>query len=670
MTPFTCGRTIRAGVAIPSVVRIVLAAILTGLVAGAFAIVFRLALATGLRALTGTGDVLIAFQSLSPAMRLAMPTTGAALAGLIGALAVRGKGHGMADVMEAVALGRGGMSLPMVLAKSVASYAALVTGGSLGREGSILQFGAAIGDAIGARAGLMARERRALLAAGTAAGFAAAYNTPIAAIVFVIEVITGVVDLEVLLPVILATTTSTALTRWAIGGVPLYGQRSFALETGGELLAHALVGILAGLAGPVFMRMLFATESRVRASGVPRAVATAAGGLVVGALALRWPEVTGNGFEAIQQTLDGKLVGGVLLALLAAKAVATVASVGTGSPGGVFTPSMFLGAALGGTVAWLVPQAFSAAGPSGGYALVGMAAMLAATTHAPLMAATLAFELSGDYAIVLPLLVATSVAAFLSRSIHPESVYTEELRRRGIPWHGSLAQRLAKAVRARDILERDPATVLADAPVGDALRLLDEGARAVYVIGAPMRVIGNDTARALWAARARGELVAATAAEAAKIVDAAAPDDDLLALSEKLWRQDQGQIPVVDRLTHALLGVVTRRGVLGAIDREVLDRDALLTRIVRHEGTDASAEFLELPAKWHAQTIAAPATLVGRAVDHAALRDELGVVVIGMRPRGRGAIVDVAGHTLDANDQLLVVGPISAIEALQGKLDR
>lgn len=642
-----------------------IAAILTGLVAGAFAIAFRTALALGLRALTGSEDVLAAFESLSPAARVAMPAVGGLFAGLIGMLAVRGAGHGMADVMEAVALGRGGMSLPLVVAKSVASYSALVTGGSLGREGSILQFGAAIGDTIGARFGLVARDRRALLAAGTAAGFAAAYNTPIAAIVFVIEVITGVVDLEVLLPAIVATTTSTALTRWAIGGVPLYGQRSFALQTTGELLAHSATGLLAGLAGPAFMVFLFTVESRVRASHVPRPIATAVGGLIVGAVAIAYPEVAGNGFEAIQRTLDGHLIGGVLVALLGAKAVATVASVATGSPGGVFTPSMFLGAALGGSVGWVVSHVFPAAGPSGGYALVGMAAMLAATTHAPLMAATLAFELSGDYAIVLPLLLATSIAAFLSRSMHPESVYTEELRRRGIPWHGSLAQRLAKAVRARDLLEHGPTTVAADAPLDEALALLDAGARAVYVLGPPMRVIGNDTARALWSARSRGETVPATAGAAGKIVESAAPDDDLLALSHKLWRQDHGQIPIVDPASHAFLGVVTRRDVLGAIDREVLDRDLLLTRIVRYEGTSPSADFVELPEGWRVETIAAPAALVGAAVDTAALRNDPGVIALGVRPRGRGPIVAIGETALEPNDQLLVVGPIAAITALE-----
>jgi CIC family chloride channel protein len=400
----------------------------------------------------------------------------------------------------------------------------------------------------------------------------------------------------------------------------------------------------------------------VRCSADSRPIAAAAGGLVVGILAMGFPEVAGNGFEAIQGTLDGNLAGPLLLALVLGKGIATIASVSTGSPGGVFTPSMFIGAALGGTIGTIAPSIFPAAGPSGGYALVGMAAMVAATTHAPLMAATLGFELSGDYAIVLPLLLATSIAAFVSRSLRQDSVYTEELRRRGIPWHGSLRQRLASAVRARDILERSVAVVPADAPLDDALRRFDDGARAVYLAGTPARVIGTETARSIWAARARGQAVPSTGGEAGVPVDVATLDDTLLALSEKLWKQEQGQLPVVDA-EGEIVGVVTRREVLGAIDREVLDRSALLTRVVRYEGPRASADYLELPVGWLVETVGVPPALVDRVIDFGALREDPGVVVLGVRPRGRGALFDVAGRRLRPGDHLVVVGPSAAIEA-------
>jgi CIC family chloride channel protein len=239
-----------------SLIRVVGAAAVTGVLAAGFAIAFRVAVARGLDALLGTDDILAGFGALPVLARLILPVIGGFIAGLIGIVAVQGSGHALADVMEAVTLGRGAISLRLTFAKSLASYAALVSGASLGREGSILQTGAALGEHVGRRMRLPARERRALLAAGTAAGFAAAYNTPIAAVVFVIEVITGVIELETLLPVIVATTAATAATRAVIGGVPLYGKRSFALASPAELAAHASVGVLAGLLGPVFLALL------------------------------------------------------------------------------------------------------------------------------------------------------------------------------------------------------------------------------------------------------------------------------------------------------------------------------------------------------------------------------------------------------------------------------
>jgi CIC family chloride channel protein len=224
---------------------------------------------------------------------------------------------------------------------------------------------------------------------------------------------------------------STALTRAAVGGGPIYGLRTFSLASGGELVAFAAVGILAGLVGPAFLVLLDAGARAFRASRLPRPAQGALGGLVVGLLAAKLPEVTGNGYESIRLMLEARLAATTLLVLLGAKAIATAASVSSGSPGGVFTPSLYLGAALGGLVAAAVgffPQL--PRGDAGGYALVGMAALIAATTHAPLMGSVLVFELTGDYAIVLPHFVATSIATVIARRLRPGSIYTEELRRR------------------------------------------------------------------------------------------------------------------------------------------------------------------------------------------------------------------------------------------------
>ena len=336
--------------------------------------------------------------------------------------------------MEAVALGKGQISLRLTLLKALGSWLAIVSGGSVGREGPLIQFGGGLGGTLGRLFRLRERQIRALIAAGAGAGFAAAYNTPIAAVLFVVEVVTGVIALDLVLPVIIAVPIATALTRLAIGGGPIYGQRIFSMNSNAELALYAGLGLLVGDRRAAVHGAAPARGSAVRqadsaASGA-RGARRCFGGCDRHRLAAGHRQRLRGDQSDLGSAARASLV---LVVLFFAKALATTASVSSGSPGGVFTPSLLLGAALGGVIGHGVAR-FGPASSSGAvaaYALVGMAAMIAATTHAPLMATVLVFELSGDYAIVLPLLTACAIATVLSRRVHRESIYTEELRRRG-----------------------------------------------------------------------------------------------------------------------------------------------------------------------------------------------------------------------------------------------
>jgi len=648
--------------------RYAVAAVAVGALGAGFAIVFRLALHEGVKLVVGDPNITTGFAALPVAARIALPALGGALAGAIGLIAVRqAGGRGVAEILEAVALGRGEIRLPTVLLKAVASLAALCTGGSIGREGSIIQFGAGGGSTVGRWLRLPDKEKRMLVAAGAGAGFAAAYNTPIAAVLFVVEVVTGVLGLDVLVPVTIATVISTTLTRLALGGGPLYGTREFALVSQEELIAYCVLGAAAGLVGAAFIASLSAAERFVKSISLPRIVRGALGGAAVGLLATRLPQVTGNGYEAIQSILDARTSGAILALLLIAKAGATISSVSSGSPGGVFTPSMFLGAALGGLVGSAVPHVFvthASAAAAGGYALVGMAALIAATTHAPMMAAALGFELSGDYSLVIPLLLCTIIAAELSRRLRQDSVYTEELRQSGIPWRGSLTERLARAVSARDILTLDPPVVPSDAPISAALELLERpNVRVVYVLGDPLRAIDLHQAKRLWSGLPTAGL---TAADLAHPVEIARPEETLLDLSEKLWANDWGEIPVAEPgPPPRLIGIVTRRMLLGALDREILQRDVLLTRVVRFEG-ETGGDYLELPPGHRSEEIAVPAAWVGKPIDLGEVLARWGVTIVAVRRRESGVVDRFSGsHLPQAGDSLLVIGLSKSIDDLR-----
>lgn len=422
--------------------RLGLGVVAVAVAAAGFAAAFRLTLAVTLQQVSGFSDVVSAMRLAPWWARLLLPALGGLLAGALGLLVVRAPvGGGVGDVMEAIVLGRVRLSLRITLLKSAASWLAIASGGSIGREGPLIQFGGSAGKLVGDALSLSEQRTRLLIGAGTAAGFAAAYNTPFAAVLFVIEVVTGMIVIDAILPVLVATVIATAISRTFVGAGPIYGQRAFHLQSSYEYIAFAGLGIVAALGAQGFMRSLSWGERAFRKPWLPMPWRPALGGLIAGAVVAVLPECAGNGYEPLNALLDGAPSLGFVALLLLGKCVATSASVSSGSPGGVFTPTLLIGGAIGFLYANGLSLLGAHLGAVGGYALVGMAAACAATTHAPLLAAVLVFELSGDYAIALPLVLATALATLISRSLRRDSIYTAELSQRGVGWEVTMEGR-------------------------------------------------------------------------------------------------------------------------------------------------------------------------------------------------------------------------------------
>lgn len=415
--------------------------------AATFAVAFRASLAEFYRFAFGADNVVAAIAGLPPWLRLVVPLLGAGAAGLIARMRTA-PAQGVSNVMEAVALGNVRLSLRTTVSRVVSSWTAIAGGMSIGREGPLIEFGGALGATAGRLLATTLTETRILVAAGTAAGFAAAYNTPFAAVLFVLETIAGVAAPELLLPAMSATIIATAMTRAIVGIGPIYGQRAFGLESPLELVSFAALGVVAAVTATGFKWVLASFENWFECHPTPQPWRAMIGGALVGAIAMWVPAVAGNGYEPLNALLDQPMLIGAVGILLVAKVIATSGAIASGVPGGIFTPMLLVGAALG--TAWAHLFGWSAAAPgAGSYVLVGMAAMTAASIHAPLTAAVMIFELSGDYPIVLPLLVATVVSTTLSRWLGSESVYDAELRRRGLGWDLTLEGRRMKD-RRRD----------------------------------------------------------------------------------------------------------------------------------------------------------------------------------------------------------------------------
>jgi CIC family chloride channel protein len=414
-----------------------IAVVAVALVAAGFAIAFRASLAAIGELLGGAGPV--AMIAVAPVwLRIALPATGGLLVGGILMIAARVReGAGVGFVMEAIVLGRVRVPLTRSVLQSIASWLAIASGNSLGREGPLIQFGAAAGEAARRILALDPGTARIVLATGVAAGFASAYNAPVAAVLFVIEIVTGVVVLEAVVPMLIAVAIATVATRYVAGPAPLYGVRGFGFDSPVELLWFAGLGLAVAPVGVGFLRLLGLVDRLWRRIPIPWRPAL--GGLGCGAVLAVLPLAAGNGFEPLNVLLDGTLATSLVVWLVIAKPIATTMTVGSGHPGGVFTPTLLIGGCCGALYAFALHAGFGVAiaSPSS-YVLVGIAAVLAATTHAPLTGAVLACELTGDYALILPALIAAAVAAAWARRLYIDSVYTAELSRRGLRWRLTL----------------------------------------------------------------------------------------------------------------------------------------------------------------------------------------------------------------------------------------
>ncbi|MBK5939015.1 ClcB-like voltage-gated chloride channel protein [Halochromatium roseum] len=358
-----------------------------------------------------------AAEALAPWQRLLFPVAGGLLAGLIlQQIGGRLRGRSTTDYMEAVAVGDGWISVRHSLVKAGSSLVTVASGGSIGREGAMVQLAAMVASAMG-RLSHFPRDRlRLLVAAGAAAGLASAYNAPIAATLFVAEIVLGSIALEHIGPLIIAAVIANTTVHEILGYAPVYQIPAFSLVSDWELALYLVLGILAGHLAPAFLSLLERSHQLFGRLPMPLAGRMALGGLVVGAISVYEPQVWGNGYSVVNAVLQDPWAWQALLTVLVLKMIATAATHGSGAVGGAFTPTIFVGAMLGALFGTLVHGLLpdGTATPSA-YAVVGMGAMLAGTTHAPLMSILMVFELTMDYNIVLPLMLSVITAHYTAR---------------------------------------------------------------------------------------------------------------------------------------------------------------------------------------------------------------------------------------------------------------
>lgn len=481
--------------------------------------------------------------------------------------------QGVADVMEANALRGGRMSVTLGLKAALASAVSLGCGASVGREGPVVHLGASLGSWVSKRLHLGRSPSRTLLGCGVAAAIATSFNAPIAGTFFALEVVVGHYALTAFAPVVIASVTGTIISRMYYGDFPAFilpGLRT--ITSFWEFPAFALLGIISAAVAIILMRSISIAEDTMKRTPVPGWLQPALGGLAVGAIGIWFPQVLGVGYEATDAALSERYALWLLLTLLVLKTGATAISLGCGFSGGIFSPTLVIGAMLGGAFGIIATQAFpDLSSGHGAYTIVGMGAVAGAVLGAPISTILMIFELTNDYAITIAVMIATTIASNLTQAAYGHSFFTWQLSRRGVTITGAQDVGLLRSVRASDFMSKvydalSPTTPIAEvrerlqrAPWGE-LFVIDENGKLTGVI------TFSDLHEAAFDTSHDAELIADNVAR--KRPTTLEADDNLENAVKAFTLSGEVNLPVVDNAANMhLIGVAQEHEIVLAYHR-------------------------------------------------------------------------------------------------------
>ncbi|MFI5660896.1 chloride channel protein [Streptomyces sp. NPDC051684] len=552
-------------------------AVLVGAGAGLGSIVFRWCIQTFTHWFSGHGDYAASPGSgnphvpwLGPFFVLLTPVVGGLLYGpLVNRFAKEARGHGVPEVMLAVAQRGGRISPKVAVVKTLASALTIGSGGSVGREGPIVQIGSALGSTLGRYVKVTEERMKLLVACGAAGGIAATFNAPLAGVFFAMELILQAFTLEAFGAAVLASVTASVIGRAAFGDVAFLHLPAFHVDHLGQYALFALLGVVAGAVGVGFSRILYAIEDACDwAWRGPEWLRPAAGGLILGLVLLALPQMYGVGYPVLENATQGQYAVGFLLLLLVGKMIATSLTIGIGGSGGVFAPSLFIGAMLGAAFGAGAHGLFpGSAGAVGAYALVGMGATFAGASRAPITAVVILFELTGEYSIILPLMLAIVLATTTGRVLSRDTIYTLKLRRRGIDLDGPAPGSVIGGLHVSAVMEPLPAPLSAAVPLSEAAALLSRsGHGALPVLDADGAYAGVVTSQAVAEAMAESpDGAPRTVGELADMPRRITSGQTVAAALHILVAAAGTGVPVLDEGESLPIGWLSHQGVLHAV---------------------------------------------------------------------------------------------------------
>ncbi len=552
-------------------------AMLVGLAAGFGALGFRyLVMLFQLITYGSQGNLLEIIKPIPWYVKIWVPAVGGLVVGMVICFFLKeAKGIGIPDVMEAVALRKGVIKKRLLLSESLTSAITIGTGGSAGVIAPIVFIGSSLGSIAGQLLRISPDRIRTLVACGAAGGIAAIFNAPIGGCMFALEVILGDFGLASFSPIVISSVVATATSRHFLGDFPAILVPPYQLVSAWELPLYALLGLFSAFVATLFTTSLYRAEEIFQKITFPDFLKAGLGGLLTGVIALLFPHILGSGFPAIDLALAGQLSWITMLLLIAFKILATSVTLGSGGSGGTFAPALLLGSMAGGVFGsaahWLLPDVTAS---PGAYSIVGMAGVLSGTIHGPLSAILILFEMTDNYRIILPLMIACIISFIASSQILKESIFTLKLVRRGVNIKAGKEINILKSLLVKEAMNPEPETIYEGLPLKSLTRHISESKYHSFPVvdrfGNLTGILSYFDYHEVLHDQQLEQLVVAKDLATGQVITVY-PDDSLYTAFEKIAARDFSILPVVSRENPGrLLGIVTRRDMIGAYNSAVI----------------------------------------------------------------------------------------------------
>lgn len=514
----------------------------------------------------------------TPAWKIMLiPALGGLMVGLITYFIKAARVHGVPEVIKAASL-RQPIALSKGIIKTITAAITLGTGGSAGREGPIVLIGATIGSSIGRLFGFSSARTGTAIACGAAGGLAATFNAPMAGAMFAAEVLLGEFGIRTFSPVLISAVTAVVVSRAWYGNDVTFTAPPYTFTNFWELPFYAVLGVITAITAVIFIRSYYAIGGAFKRLEVPAWIKPAIGGLLMGMIAVLCRNIMGVGYGTINEILTGQLTGVILFLFVFLKIVATSLTLGSGGSGGQFVPSLFIGASVGGFFGWAVYAIFpDLSGFSGAFAIVGMGAMLAAVTKAPITAIFMIFEITQSYQIVLPIMICAGIANVVANRIEKDSIFTWSLSREGFKLSHGIEQNILNSIKVKDVMLTDIIVFNEGTPFSDIKASVKRKPHAYFPVidknGYLTGVISlNDLKNVIFHEKSHGGIKAGDIGVRKNIITVT-PEETLAEAMQDFGVKEVGDLPVVERTAGGmkLLGLLRRSDIIIAYNKKTLD---------------------------------------------------------------------------------------------------